>query len=156
MLRFGLGIALAVALGDRVVKWLLIDVVDLAAGAIAVTPFFNLVMVWNTGVSFGLLQDDWAGLPWLLSAIALLVSAALGWWLARVEQRWVAAALGLVIGGALGNVIDRLAYRAVADFFDFHLAGFHWPAFNVADSAIVIGVALLLIDGLFAKREKPK
>lgn len=156
MLRLGLGVALAVALSDRVVKWLLIDVVDLAAGAITVTPFFDLVMVWNTGVSFGLLRDDWAGLPWLLSALALLVSAALAWWLARVTQRWVAVAIGLVIGGALGNVVDRLAYRAVADFLDFHLAGYHWPAFNLADSAIVIGVALLLIDGLFAKRERPK
>ena len=77
------------------------------------------------------------------------------WWLARVKGHWLGAAIGLVIGGAVGNVIDRLRYGAVADFIDFHLAGYHWPAFNAADSAIVVGVAMLLLDALFGDRERP-
>ncbi|MAG96247.1 MAG: signal peptidase II [Rhodospirillaceae bacterium] len=153
--RLGLALAVAVLLLDRLSKWALIDeLADL--GIVKVTPFFNLVMVWNRGISFGFLQSghDWA--PYLLAALALAVALVLAVWLWRSRRRLTAAALGLVIGGALGNVVDRLLWQAVADFFDFHLMGYHWPAFNIADAAIVAGVAGLLMDGLFERREADK
>jgi signal peptidase II len=145
--RLGLALAVAVLLLDRLSKWALIDeLADL--GIIEVTPFFNLVMVWNRGISFGFLQSgyDWA--PYLLAALALAVALVLAVWLWRSRRRLTAA--------ALGNVVDRLLWQAVADFFDFHLMGYHWPAFNIADAAIVAGVAGLLMDGLFERREADK
>ena len=156
MLRFGLGVAVAVAALDRLSKWLVMKLFEPAGEAIEVTPFLNLVMVWNPGVSFGLLQSWSPLMPWLLAALSGAIVGGLVWWLARVKGHWLGAAIGLVIGGAVGNVIDRLRYGAVADFIDFHLAGYHWPAFNAADSAIVVGVAMLLLDALFGDREKPK
>lgn len=121
---------------------------------IEVTPFFNLVLVWNEGISFGLLQGNDASLQrWALTALAVVVAAALWWWLRTGEhgrsQRW---GLVLIIGGALGNAIDRAVHGAVVDFLDFHVAGWHWPAFNVADSAIVIGAVLLVLDGLWGRK----
>jgi signal peptidase II len=156
MLRFGLGVAVAAALLDRVSKWVLLDLWPPPAGGLRLTPFFNLVMAWNRGVSFGLFDADWPGLPWLLSALALAIVAGLVLWLRKAEGPWLAAALGLIIGGALSNVVDRLVFGAVADFFDFHLAGYHWPAFNMADTAIVVGVGILLFDALFAGPERTK
>lgn len=156
MLRFGLGIAAAAFALDRLSKWLLIDLWDGPARGIEVAPFFNLVLTWNRGVAFGLLRVESALTPWLLSAVALVIVAGLVFWLHRAEERRLATALGLVIGGALGNVFDRLAFGAVADFFDFFLGAYHWPAFNLADTTIVVGVAMLLLDGLFGGRESPK
>ena len=153
--RLGLALALAVLVLDRLSKWILIE--QLAdPRIIEVTPFFNLVMVWNRGISFGFLQSGSYWAPYLLAALALAVALVLAVWLWRSRRRLTAAALGLVIGGALGNVCDRLVWQAVADFFDFHLMGYHWPAFNVADAAIVVGVAGLLMDGLFERREEDK
>ncbi|MFW5833620.1 MAG: signal peptidase II [Pseudomonadota bacterium] len=122
---------------------------------VEVTPFFDLVLVWNTGVSFGLFQgNDAEAQRWALAGLALLVSVGLAWWLRTGEhgrlQRW---GIVLVIAGAVGNAIDRVVHGAVVDFLDFHVAGWHWPAFNVADSSIVVGAALLILDGLWA--EKP-
>jgi signal peptidase II len=118
---------------------------------IAVTGFFNLVMTWNRGVSFGLLTHEADFMPLLLIALALAISLVLMLWLWR-SFRWLEVmAIGMVIGGALGNVVDRLRFGAVADFLDVHVAGWHWPAFNVADSCIVIGVGLLLLDGLLTR-----
>lgn len=122
---------------------------------IPVLPFFNLVLVWNQGVSFGLFGDGSAG-PWLLVLLAAGIVAALVFWLRKADSLLSVAALGLVIGGAVGNVIDRLIHGAVVDFLDFHLAGWHWPAFNVADSAICIGVVMLLAESLFPSRQPPK
>ena len=113
---------------------------------IEVTGFFNLVMVWNRGVSFGMLATGEETMRWLLTALALVISAGLVWWLRRQSHRLAVVAIGLVIGGAVGNAIDRIVYGAVADFFDVHVAGWSWPAFNVADSAITVGVLLLLLD----------
>ncbi len=92
----------------------------------------------------------------LISAFALIVSLGLGLWMSRVSRRWPALALGLIIGGALGNVIDRLRLGWVIDFIDFHVSTWHWPAFNMADAAITVGVGILLIDGLFGTAKKPK
>ncbi len=158
LMRRGLTIAAAVLALDQLVKWIMLDRVFGIAGPwdtpiwpppfIEVTPFFNLVMVWNRGVSFGLFSHDADAMRWLLIAVALAITAGLAIWLRRVDRPFVAVSIGLVIGGAIGNVIDRLRFGAVADFLDFHLFGYHWPAFNVADSAISIGVVLLLYDGL--------
>ncbi len=152
MLRFGLWIAAAVFLSDRASKWWLVGLLNDNVGFIEVLPFFNLVMVWNSGVSFGMFQSGGLLGRWLLSGLALVIVAVLLRWLARAETRLLAWGLGLVIGGALGNVVDRVVWGRVADFFDAHLAGWHWPAFNIADAAIVIGAALLVYDGLFGAR----
>jgi signal peptidase II len=154
MRRFGLVTALIVLVLDQILKVAVLDLLDGGARSIVVTPFFNLVLVWNRGVSFGMLQDLGAILPWALTAIALAVIVGLIVWLSRTGQRLVALGLGLVIGGALGNVVDRARYGAVADFLDFHLAGYHWPAFNLADAAICIGAVILIADGLLAPRRQ--
>ena len=154
MLRFGLVTALIVLVLDQILKLAVLDLLDGGARAIVVTPFFNLVLVWNRGVSFGMLQGLGAILPWALAAVALAVIVGLVVWLSRTGQRPVAFGLGLVIGGALGNVVDRARYGAVADFLDFHLAGYHWPAFNLADAAICVGAVILIADGLLAPRRQ--
>lgn len=148
-MRRALLLALLVIVLDQASKWLILEVVMQPPRVVPLTGFFNLVLTYNTGVSFGLLggQRDWQ--PWLLSGLALIIVAALLLWLRRQERPLPALAVGLIAGGAIGNVIDRLLHRAVVDFLDLHVAGWHWPAFNIADSAITIGVALLLLDGLF-------
>lgn len=146
--------AVAVLVADQLSKAYLIDLLDRAPGGwIEITGFFNLVMVWNRGVSFGMFGGD--GLPpwiWVLLSLAIVIVLLL--WIRRLDRRWTALALGGIVGGAVGNVIDRLRFGAVADFFDLHLAGWHWPAFNVADAGIVVGVGMLLLDGLFSQEAK--
>lgn len=111
-------------------------------------PFANLVMVWNQGVSFGLFAGTGGQNPYILVGVATLITLSLLWWLANTRDRFVQSALVLIIAGAVANVHDRLRFGAVADFLDLHVAGYHWPAFNVADSAIVIGAVLLMLDAL--------
>lgn len=153
MFRFGLLVALLVVVLDQATKALVL--VSFEDGEVLpVLPFFNLVLVWNRGVSFGMLDSAGAGAPWILSGIALAVVVGLLVWLRRAEERPLALGLALVIGGALGNVIDRVRFGAVVDFLDFHALGWHWPAFNVADSAICIGAAVLVLDGLLAPKSK--
>ncbi len=120
------------------------------ARGIEVLPFFDLVLVHNRGVTFGLLASDHPAGRWLLILLTGTITAVLLGWLTRAQSRTQAAALGLIIGGALGNLVDRLRHGAVTDFLDFHAQGYHWPAFNLADSGIVLGVALLLIAELRA------
>jgi signal peptidase II len=119
-----------------------------------VTGFFNLVLTYNPGVSFGMFQSDSAWQPYFLIAINLGVSIALLIWLRKQVVGLMPYAVGLVVGGAVGNAVDRLHQPGVVDFLDFHLAGWHWPAFNVADSANVCGVVLLIADGLFQPGRK--
>jgi signal peptidase II len=147
--------AAAVLVLDQLSKWAMIGLLAGRPDSIEVVPFFNLVMVWNRGVSFGLFNTGLSQ-PWIFVATALVMVAALAVWLVRVSSHWIAVPLGLIIGGALGNVLDRLRFGAVADFLDFHLGAAHWPAFNVADSAITVGVGLLLLDSLFVRREGSK
>ncbi|MEW6513962.1 MAG: signal peptidase II [Pseudomonadota bacterium] len=120
--------------------------------SVAVTSFFNLVLVMNPGASFSFLADAGGWQKWFFIVLALAISA----WLVVLMRRHAAeslmpTALALVLGGALGNVIDRIRFGAVVDFLDFHVAGWHWPAFNVADSAISVGVILLLWQQLTHK-----
>ncbi len=117
---------------------------------VALTPFFNLVHVHNTGAAFSLLADQAGWQRWFFLAVALVASGVILWLLFGTHGRApFCIALALILGGALGNVIDRLAYGHVIDFLDFHVAGWHWPAFNVADSAITVGAVLLIWDGLW-------
>lgn len=141
----GLLVAGCVALLDQLSKKFLLGIMQGHEHFVEVTSFFNLVMVWNRGVSFGLLQSNDA--RHALIAFTLLVLCALFVWLARARSTALTTALGMIIGGATGNLFDRFIYRAVADFFDFHVLGHHWPAFNIADAAISCGVALLLWHG---------
>ena len=115
---------------------------------IAIAPFFNLVMVWNRGVSYGLFPAHGPVGAALLGLFSLIAVIGLGWWLWRVHSVILAVGLGLVIGGALGNLVDRLIYGQVADFFHFYIRTYHWYVFNIADCAITFGVAALLYDAL--------
>jgi signal peptidase II len=117
--------------------------------AVAVTPFFNLILVYNSGAAFSFLSDAAGWQRGLFIAIALIASAWIVFLLRKYpHQRLFALALSLVLAGAVGNVIDRILIGAVIDFLDFHALGYHWPAFNVADSAITCGAALLIWDAL--------
>ncbi len=149
-----LAAALALAL-DQLSKLALINLLSEHPDGIAVLPVFNLVMVWNRGVSFGLFNSP-STQGWIFIGLALVMVAVLAVWMARVSGSWIAMPLGFIIGGALGNALDRFRLGAVADFFDFHLDSWHFAAFNVADSAICIGVGLLLLDALFTGRESAK
>jgi signal peptidase II len=163
--RRGLGlalVALTVVLDQLSKSWIVayFDAASSAAPALpvpqrVVAPFFNLVLTWNRGMSFGLFNRD---SPWnaaLFSALAVVIVTALLIWLWRTESALVAAGIGLVSGGAVGNVIDRLRLGAVTDFLDFHWGDWHFATFNLADSAITVGVGLLLLDALLNRREKP-
>jgi signal peptidase II len=121
----------------------------------AVFFWLNFVRVWNYGISFGLFQSPELG-KWLFSMIALGMSLGLIIWWLRTEDKSTRIAIAMIIGGAAGNVLDRLQYGAVADFIDVHLYGWHWPAFNIADSAIVIGVGILLLRELQTTKTTPK
>ena len=147
----GSSIAMLVIALDQLVKWWVVVELMQPPRVIELTGFLNLVMAWNHGISFGLFSG--AAMPLILVGVAVAVVAALVVWLARAEHLGMVVSLGLVIGGALGNVVDRLRLGAVADFIDVHIGAWHWPAFNVADSAITIGVTLIVIDGLFRPSE---
>ena len=152
---FGLGVAASVIVVDQISKFAVMSVLAPYQG-FPVTPFLNLVLVLNTGITFGFFASDDSFTRWTLIALALIISFILLRWLASAEGQYVRIALGMIIGGALGNVIDRLVYKAVVDFLDFHLYAWHWPAFNIADSAITIGVALFVLSSLMERRGHDK
>lgn len=154
----GLGLisALVVLVADQASKWWILNGLDLPAlRQVVLLPVLNLTMVWNHGVTFGLLNGfgEWGRV--ILAAVALAVVAALGLWLRRAESRLVAISIGAIAGGAIGNVIDRLRYGAVVDFIHAHIqtqwGDYSWYVFNVADAAIVCGVAALLIESQWGR-----
>jgi signal peptidase II len=145
--------AVVVGLDQLTKAWMMGLLLD-PPRVVALTGFMALVPVWNRGVSFGILASHDGSTVWLLSGIALVVVAGLIVWLARADRTVLALGLALVIGGALGNVVDRGRYGRVFDFLDLHVAGWHWPAFNLADSAITIGVGLLLLDGIMVGKPR--
>jgi signal peptidase II len=151
----GLGVGAATALVDQANKAWMLYVYDIAArGIVRIASFFDLVLVWNRGISYGLFPQE-SGLGRLgLILFAFGASAGLAAWLARVDTKLTAVSIGLIIGGAIGNAIDRILYGAVADFFSLHAFGFQWYVFNIADAAIVAGVAGLLYDSLFRGHKK--
>ena len=154
--RFGLGVAAIACLLDQASKLYLLFVLDLAGHPLRLGPFFDFVLTRNTGISYGLFQTQGAVGQWVLLGFKALAIVLLWLWLARSQGRLTALSLGLIIGGAVGNAIDRLAYGWVADFVFFHVSSgtwrFNWYVFNLADVAIVAGVAGLLYESLVADR----
>ena len=145
-------VALVAIVADQLSKWWVLGVLDLPSrGRILVLPpVFDLTLVHNAGVSFGLLRGGDVG-RWLLTLFSLVVALALAWWARRVDKPLTAFAIGLVMGGAIGNAVDRLRVGVVTDFLDF--SGLHFPwVFNVADSCITVGVVLLVIESLLAPK----
>ena len=142
----------AVALADQFSKRWLLGVMQ-PPHTVEVAPFLNFVLVWNRGVTFGLLNRlEHSYVSYFLIAVGAVILFFLGRWLWRTSSGLVAIGLGAIMGGAIGNIIDRLRFGAVVDFLDFHYLGYHWYAFNVADAAIVTGVGLLLLDNLVRGR----
>ncbi|HYE49949.1 MAG TPA: signal peptidase II [Azospirillaceae bacterium] len=168
LMRTGLRVAALAVILDQASKWWILSAAlpclsgttgpdcELNSPSIYVTPFFNLVMAWNRGVSFGMFAHEADVMPYVLVAVALAIVGVMVVWLKRTDRMFQAVSIGAVIGGAIGNVVDRLRFGAVADFLDVHAFGWHWPAFNVADSFITVGVALLLLDGFRTGRPAPE
>lgn len=144
----GIAAAIFILILDQASKFSILRVFDGRKTPIEVTGFFSLQSVWNPGISFGMFNSIPHG-QWVFSALAFVVVLLLFSWMKKATSAFLTYALAFVIGGALGNMIDRLLYGAVVDFLDFHLGKYHWPAFNIADSAIFVGVVMLLLDGMF-------
>lgn len=153
-LRAGIIVAVATLILDQASKLWLLFVFDLPQrGVVKVTPFFDLVLAWNVGISFGWFQSESPTAQLMLMAVKAIAVVALAIWMARARTMLATVSLGLIIGGAVGNAIDRFAYGAVVDFALFHVQigdkTFNWYVFNLADVAIVAGVAALLYDSFF-------
>jgi signal peptidase II len=148
--------ALAILALDQASKfWVLNGLKMEAYQKIEVTPFLDFELLWNPGISFSLFQQGTATGRWILLALTLAATALLCLWLWRVNSKLAGIGLGAIVGGALGNGYDRFAYNAVVDFLGFHAFGFHWYVFNIADTAITLGVVLLLCDSLLTDRRAP-
>ena len=153
-LMVGLAIILVVVTLDQITKAWVLDLLEANAyRPIEITSFFNLVLVINTGVSFGMFNSGGNSSHWLLIVVPGLVTVWLTFWLVRTKTWILSLGLASVIAGAIGNIVDRIFRPGVIDFFDFHVAGWHFWAFNVADSAISIGVALILYDAFFGEQD---
>ncbi len=152
--NIGVYLAAFIALADQMSKWWILHELMVPPRIVEITPFLNFVLHWNKGVTFGLFNHALSWLPYIFIGAAILILLLLLNWLMRTSSLLMALGLGLVIGGAIGNVIDRFRYGAVLDFIDFHIFGYHWYAFNVADTAIVCGVGLLLLENLATRPKK--
>jgi len=132
---------------DQVSKWLMVSWLSLYE-TVAVMPYFNLTMAHNHGAAFSFLAQAGGWQRWFFIGLALAISTFLLFWLARLKPhaKLEAISLSLILGGAIGNVIDRIVYGYVIDFLDFYIGTSHWPAFNIADSAICVGAVLLILD----------
>lgn len=173
------GLIVLLALADQISKWWVIEVfykprVFEADGAtmpffqwfttfgqeqfpptnIEMTSFFNMVMVWNKGVSFGMFASGHDLMPYVLSGVAAVMAVILSVWMARATYLTTLIPLAMIISGAIANIWDRLRFGAVADFLDFHIGDIHYPAFNIADCCIVVGVLLLAFDGVILERRR--
>lgn len=155
ILKTGLIIATLGVIVDQIFKILMVDYMTAYPYGIEVTSFFRLVMVWNSGVSFGMFSGG-ETTRWILVGLSTLISLVLVVWLARAKEKLLGYALGMVLGGAMGNIIDRIHYGRVADFFDFDLYFMRWPAFNIADILIVCGVGVMLVQSLFFDENSSK
>ncbi len=150
----GLLIVAAVLAVDQGSKWLVLETFY-PGRTVPVLPFFNLVLVFNPGISFGLFAGNPFATARVLSGLALLIVAGLLYWLRQERRPLARFAIWLVIGGALGNVIDRLRYGMVVDFLDFYIKSYHWPAFNLADVAVVGGASVLIWESFVESRSQP-
>ena len=150
-----LALALVLVLADQFTKILVLGSFQLGEG-IPVTGYFNLVRVHNAGAAFSFLAGASGWQRWFFTALGLVAAVVIVWMLkGHPGQRLFCFALACILGGAVGNVIDRVLYGYVVDFLDFHWAGMHFPAFNVADSAISVGAACLILDELLRVRRAP-
>ena len=154
MLKRWLGLAALVIVLDQITKlWIISDFVY--GEGMRVTNFFNLVHARNMGAAFSFLSDAGGWQRWLFSAIAVVAAVWITWLLRKhAQEKLFCFALALILGGALGNLIDRIAYGYVVDFLDFYWKSYHFPAFNVADSAITCGATLLVLESFMKKQEK--
>jgi signal peptidase II len=150
------GLSAAIIAADQLVKWIVLSRFAPGEG-LEVTAFFNLVLVFNKGAAFSFLAREAGWQTPLLVGFALVAAGIVSVLIVRSpEKNLLRAAFALILGGALGNVIDRLRFGHVVDFLDFHAAGWHFPAFNVADSAITIGAALLILDGFIFHEKRAR
>ena len=146
-----LGFSALIALADQMIKWLVQQ--SMAYGqSVEITPFFNWVHVWNKGAAFSLFADGGGWQRYFFIAIAVVVSAVLVKLMRDSHKRTEALAYAMVLGGAFGNVIDRVFRGYVVDYLDFHWQSRHWPAFNLADVFIVLGVAMILVTSFTAEK----
>lgn len=134
--------------GDQATKWVVLTQVMQPPRVIEVTPFFNLTLGFNTGVSFGMFGETFAARPGLLAVLTLMIVLAILAWALRARSAAERIGLSLIAGGALGNILDRWRQGAVTDFLDFHWRGWHWPAFNGADVFISLGALMLIVTSL--------
>ena len=158
MFKYGASISAATFIADQWSKWAILNVVELdRKQVVPITDFLNLRMAWNPGVSFGMFATDGPLGRYALIAFAMTIVLFLVFWMARATNMLVTVAIGLLIGGAVGNIYDRIIYGAVVDFLDFHAFDFHFWTFNIADTAISVGVMLLIYDSFFGaeRAEKP-
>lgn len=155
MMKAGGIFALIVFLADRYSKWWFIDEFDLPSkGTVEILPIFDVVMVWNRGVSFSMLaaSDDFG--RWALVVLNLVIVSVLIYWLKSAKTIVLSGAIGIIIGGAFGNIYDRVKFGAVADFFQFHWDDWYFAVFNIADSFIFVGAVLLLFNSTFGSDAK--
>ncbi len=159
--RFGnlrwLWVSLLVIALDQLTKIIASNMLQMHQ-SIAVFPLFNFTLAHNTGAAFSFLSDAGGWQRWFFTLIAITVSAVIALWLKRLrgEQPWLSIALTLILGGAIGNVWDRMTLGYVIDFLDFYYGEWHWPAFNVADSAITVGAVMLAIDAVFLEKARAR
>ncbi len=146
-------VPLVVFLLDWITKYAAVTFLDMHT-PMQILPVFNLYLTFNPGISFSMLPANNSYGVWLLIGIACLICAFILYVFRKEKETWTRLALMLVLGGAIGNVWDRLRYGVVIDFLDFHFGNYHWPAFNIADSAICIGVAIMLWQTLKKRKEK--
>ncbi len=155
---FAIGVLISIFLAfiDILTKRIVFKIIENSEyGYIKITSFFNIVKVWNHGVSFGMFSDFKHSQIFFSSLVSLIVIFLLIW-LYKNKDLYLTIAISLIIGGALGNLCDRIKYGAVADFLDFHIKNIHWPAFNLADSFVFVGVMMLLFEDLFLKKKEAK
>jgi signal peptidase II len=153
-----LSVAAAVVAADQLTKLMIIDQLTLYQ-RVPILPVFDLVRLHNTGAAFSFLAGASGWQNWLFTGVAIVVSAGITWWLMTLPERGrtvIALGLAFVLGGAIGNVIDRILYGYVVDFILLHYEGWSYPAFNIADSAITCGVALILYDGLVLEKRRAR
>lgn len=137
-------------------KWLAVLWLSKPPGTYSVLPIFSLTLIYNPGISFGLFGATTATQSWSLSGVGIAIVAFLVWMTIRSSDRWEQSGYALIIGGAIGNVLDRMQDRYVTDFLDFHLWDWRYPTFNLADTAIAVGIGILLVRSFTAQRARPQ
>jgi len=154
MKRYGFTSLLLTFFIDQLTKWAVVHVIMNPPRIIPVTPFFNLVLAWNTGVSFSLFASSDKLQLWSLVGLTSLIAIVLFSWMLREKNFITCLGLGMIVGGAIGNIVDRVIYGAVIDYLQFYVGSFYWPAFNMADAAICVAAGLMIMEslGLFKRK----